>query len=56
MNAQTVQSEGDYAVGHSSWTGETYHPTDGYLAAPYYGPMGGGWASATQARAEIALI
>lgn len=47
MNAQTVQSEGDYAVGHSSWTGETYHPTDGYLAAPYYGPMGGGWASAT---------
>jgi D-alanyl-D-alanine carboxypeptidase len=46
MNAATVQSEGNYAVGYSSWDGMAYQPTDGYLAMPYYGPMGGAWASA----------
>jgi CubicO group peptidase (beta-lactamase class C family) len=46
MDAAKVQSEGDYAVGYSTWDGLSYGPTDGYLAMPYYGPMGGAWASA----------
>jgi CubicO group peptidase (beta-lactamase class C family) len=45
MHAQAVQSEGDYAVGYSS-DGKVYQPTDGYFPMPYYGPMGGAWASA----------
>ncbi len=46
MDAAVVKSEGNYAVGDSSWDGQSYEPTDGYLAMPYYGPMGGAWASA----------
>jgi CubicO group peptidase (beta-lactamase class C family) len=46
MDAAKVQSEGDYAVGYSTWDNQAYKPTDGYLADPYYGPMGGAWASA----------
>lgn len=46
MDAAQVQSEGNYAVGYSSYDGQAYKPTDGYLAMPYYGPMGGAWASA----------
>lgn len=56
MNASAVQSEGDYAVGYSTWDGQTYQPTDGYLAAPYYGPMGGAWASVNDMAAFAQLL
>jgi CubicO group peptidase (beta-lactamase class C family) len=44
MDAARLEKEGNFAVGKSE-DGDV-HPTDGYLASTYYGPMGGAWVSA----------
>jgi CubicO group peptidase (beta-lactamase class C family) len=43
MRVSEVLSGGDFAYGHSSST--ELGPEDSYYGAPWYGPMGGAWAS-----------
>jgi CubicO group peptidase (beta-lactamase class C family) len=44
MRVSEVMESGDYAYGHNG--SKVLSPEDSYYAAPWYGPMGGGWASA----------
>ena len=45
MHAELVETEGDFAYGHSGGPASTTvtAPTDSYYATGYYGPMGGAW-------------
>jgi CubicO group peptidase (beta-lactamase class C family) len=44
MRVSEAVASGDYAFGHNG--SKVLSPEDSYYAAPWYGPMGGGWASA----------
>jgi CubicO group peptidase (beta-lactamase class C family) len=44
MRVGEAMASGDYAYGHNG--SKVLSPEDSYYAAPWYGPMGGGWASA----------
>jgi CubicO group peptidase (beta-lactamase class C family) len=45
MDGKRVQDEGNYAVGYGAYDGSANLPTGSYYSMPYYGPMGGAWAS-----------
>ena len=44
MRVSEVMASGDYAYGYNG--SKALSPQDSYYGAPWYGPMGGGWASA----------